>query len=70
MLIKTEIGVEDDVLKALRKIQEIEESYMLYGYYDTIIGFTVQNREEIYKLRNEKIRKIPGIHQTMTLPCF
>jgi DNA-binding Lrp family transcriptional regulator len=70
MLIKTEIGSEHNVLQKLRKIKEIEESHMIYSEYDIIIGFTVQNREEIYKLRNEKIRKIPGIHQTMTLPCF
>jgi DNA-binding Lrp family transcriptional regulator len=70
MLIKTEIGTEHNVLKELRKIKEIEESDMVYGDYDIIIEFTVQNSEEIYRIRNEKIRKIPGTHQTLTLTCF
>lgn len=70
MLIKTEIGTEDNVLKELRKIKEIEESHMVYGDYDIIIEFTVQNSEETYRIRNEKIRKIPGTHQTLTLTCF
>jgi DNA-binding Lrp family transcriptional regulator len=70
MLIKTEFGAENDVFKKLGEIKEIEESHMLYGEYDIIIGFTVHNREEIYTIRNEKIRKIPGIRATLTLQCL
>lgn len=70
MLIRTKIGSGDDVLKELRKIKEIEESHVLYSEYDIIIGFTVQNEEEMYKLRNEKINRIPGIRATLTLKCL
>jgi len=70
MLIRTRIGSEGDVLKKLRKIKEIEESYVLYYKYDILIGLTVQNEEEMYKLRNEKINKIAGIPETITLKCL
>ena len=70
MLIRTKIGSEGDVLKKLRKIKEIEESYVLNCEYDILIGFTVQNEEEMYKLRNEKINRIPGIPETLTLKCL
>jgi DNA-binding Lrp family transcriptional regulator len=70
MLIKTAIGEEENVFRKLGEIAEIEERHILYAEYDIIIGFTVQNREEIYKFRNEKIRIIRGIRATMTLLCL
>jgi DNA-binding Lrp family transcriptional regulator len=70
MLIQTAMGEEENVFRKLGEIAEIEEHYIVYSTYDIIIGFTVQNREEIYKLRNEKIRIIPGIRATMTLECL
>ena len=36
VLINTEIGFEDSVLKELKKISNIKEAYVSYGVYDII----------------------------------
>jgi len=36
VLINTEIGAENEVLKALKGIEGIEEAYAVYGVYDII----------------------------------
>lgn len=36
VLVKTEIGAENEVLKELRSIQEVKEAHMVYGGYDII----------------------------------
>jgi len=36
VLINTEIGSESEVLAALKKIDAVKESYMVYGVYDVV----------------------------------
>ena len=36
VLINTETGAMEDVLKILKKIEEIKEAHMVYGVYDII----------------------------------
>jgi len=67
IFVNTEWGAEKDVFHKLQKIPEIKECFMLYGQFDIIITLEVQNRAEISKFRNEKIRTISGIHSTMTM---
>jgi DNA-binding Lrp family transcriptional regulator len=37
VLINAEIGFEDEVLKSLKKIENVKEAYMVYGIYDIIV---------------------------------
>ncbi|MEM2905906.1 MAG: hypothetical protein QW057_08640 [Candidatus Bathyarchaeia archaeon] len=36
VLINAEIGEEVEVLKALRKLENVKEAYLIYGVYDII----------------------------------
>ncbi|MEM3027772.1 MAG: Lrp/AsnC ligand binding domain-containing protein [Candidatus Bathyarchaeia archaeon] len=36
VLINAEIGEEAQVLKALRRIENVKEAYLIYGVYDII----------------------------------
>jgi len=36
VLINAEIGEEAEVLKALKKVENVKEAYLIYGVYDII----------------------------------
>ena len=47
VLINVESGGEDDVLLALEKIHNVEESYFSYGVYDIIIKVKAESMEKL-----------------------
>jgi len=45
ILLNTEIGAENQVLKALKKIEGVEEAHNLWGVYDIIANVKADNME-------------------------
>ena len=68
VLIKTEAGTERDVEKAVRKISGVREAHLLFGVYDLSVKIECENLEELAKIVIDKIRQIPGVKETKTLP--
>ena len=54
------------LMKALREIKGVEEAYALYGVYDVIAKTKADTMEKL-KETHDKIRKLNGIRQTMTM---
>jgi len=67
VLIRTDIGAEKDVLEALRKLDGVEEAYLIFGPWDIIAKLNVEDRAELNKLVIWKIRRMEHITQTQTL---
>jgi len=67
VLIRTDIGAEKDVLEALRKLDGVEEAYLIFGPWDIIVKLNVEDRAELNKLVIWKIRRMEHITQTQTL---
>ena len=53
-------------MKALREIKGVEEAYALYGVYDAIAKTRADTMEEL-KQTHDKIRKLAGVRQTLTM---
>lgn len=53
-------------MKALREIKGVEEAYALYGVYDAIAKTRADTMEEL-KQAHDKIRKLAGVRQTLTM---
>lgn len=54
VLINTEIGCEEDILKELRKIPNVKEAYAVYGVYDIVAkveGETMDELKEVISWR-------------------
>ena len=47
VLLNTEIGAENQVLKALKKIEGVEEAHHLWGVYDIIANVKADNMEKL-----------------------
>jgi DNA-binding Lrp family transcriptional regulator len=67
VLINTEAGSEENVLKILKNIDEIKEIYLTYGAYDIIAKIVVEDIGRLKEVVSEKIRKIREVKNTLTM---
>ena len=65
VLLTVEIDFED-VLKALKGIPEVKETFRLYGGYDIILRVEADTREDL-KEAGRKIRQIEKVRSTLTM---
>ncbi|MFX1534490.1 MAG: Lrp/AsnC ligand binding domain-containing protein [Promethearchaeota archaeon] len=65
VLLKVEIGLEDNVLKNLLSIDEVKEAYPLLGEYDIICKIEIKSR--LLKDVIHTIRALVKIHTTSTM---
>jgi DNA-binding Lrp family transcriptional regulator len=66
VLLNTEIGAEADVLKALRKIEGVQEAFNLFGVYDIIARIKVDSMDKLSRIISEKLQ-ISKIHSKLTV---
>ena len=67
VLINVETGSEDEVVKQLRKISNVKESYAVYGVYDIIAKVEAETMVNLKDIITEKIRKLDTVRSTLTL---
>ncbi len=67
VLINVEAGKEDSVLKHVRKIGTVEESYVSYGVYDLVVKVKANSMEELKDIVSHKIRAISELRSSLTL---
>jgi DNA-binding Lrp family transcriptional regulator len=67
VLLNTEIGAENQVLKALKKIEGVEEAHNLWGVYDIIANIKAENMEKLKFIVAKRIAKIAKIHSKLTM---
>jgi DNA-binding Lrp family transcriptional regulator len=68
VLIKTEIGKETNVEENVKKIPGVREAHLLFGVYDISVKVECNSIEELTHIVIDKIRQIPGVKETKTLP--
>jgi len=68
VLIHTETGKENDVLKELKKIEGVEEAFIVHGGYDIVAKLVAKNIEKLKEIvYSGRLKKIDGIFATRTL---
>jgi DNA-binding Lrp family transcriptional regulator len=67
ILVNTEIGAEKQVLKALKRIQGVEEAHNLWGVYDIIANVSAGSMEELKYIITSQIEKISRINSKLTM---
>lgn len=66
ILMEIEIGLIDNVVEHLRKIQQATKISVTTGGYDIVVLLEVSNLEELYDITVHHIHKIGGIKETQT----
>ncbi|MEJ2241477.1 MAG: Lrp/AsnC ligand binding domain-containing protein [Candidatus Bathyarchaeota archaeon] len=67
VLINTEIGSESEVLDQLRKIDAVEESYIVYGVYDVVAKVSADTMEKLKDIVTWKVRRLDKVRSTLTM---
>ena len=67
VLINTESGSEDYVLKQIRTIGAVKEAYVSYGVYDLIVKVRAEAMDELKEIVSYKIRSLDKVRSTLTL---
>ena len=67
ILLNTEIGAENQVLKALKKVEGVEEAHNLWGVYDIIANVKADSMEELKHIITKRIEKISKINSKLTM---
>ena len=67
VLLTTEPGREQDVVKELSRMAEIEEAMVLFGEYDVYCKVVVEDFSQLSDLVLRNVRTLSGVVETTTL---
>jgi DNA-binding Lrp family transcriptional regulator len=66
VLINVELGSEEEVLGAIRKVPNVKECHRLYGIYDMVAKVEADSLDTLKQVVTWKIRRLPGVRSTVT----
>jgi len=67
VLINSETGSEDEVIRALKKIDAVKEAYKVYGVHDIVVKVESDTMEELERAITWRIRRVDKIQTTQTM---
>jgi len=67
VLLNTEIGAENQVLKDLKRIEGVKEAKLLWGVYDIIARINSDSIEGLKNIVTRKIQRIERINSKLTM---
>jgi DNA-binding Lrp family transcriptional regulator len=67
VLINTDSGTEKELLKDLRKIEAVQEAFIVLGEFDIIATLESNTMRELKDSINKKLRFLDNIVSTQTL---
>ncbi|MGC8555633.1 MAG: Lrp/AsnC family transcriptional regulator [Conexivisphaera sp.] len=67
VLVNTEMGKEEDVLRALKQIPYVTEAYIIYGVYDLIAKVESDSLEKVKETVSARIRRLEGVRSTLSM---
>ncbi|NWG08976.1 MAG: Lrp/AsnC ligand binding domain-containing protein [Nitrososphaerales archaeon] len=67
VLINAELGAEEELIKELKKIDNVREVYVVYGVYDIIAKIEANSMEKVKETVTWKIRRLDKVRSTLTM---
>ncbi|UCG36140.1 MAG: Lrp/AsnC ligand binding domain-containing protein [Candidatus Bathyarchaeota archaeon] len=67
VLVNTEVGSEDEVLKGLKKLKNVKEAYIVYGAYDILARVEADSMNKLKAVTTLDVRKINRVQKTLTM---
>jgi len=59
-------GSENEVLKSLRAVPEVKESYFVYGVYDVVAKIETESMDRLKEVITSKVRGLGKIRSSLT----
>jgi DNA-binding Lrp family transcriptional regulator len=67
VLINSELGKEEELLKVIRSMENVKEAHFVYGVYDFIVKVEAESMEKLKDVISLKIRRLPDVRSTLTM---
>ena len=67
VLINAEIGSEEEVLKAIKKVEGVEEAFMVYGVYDVVAKIRAVTMDRLKDVVTWHVRRLDNVRSTLTM---
>lgn len=67
VLINADLGMEEELVKALRGIENVKEVYVVYGVYDIVAKIGAETMEKVKETITWKIRRLDKVRSTLTM---
>ena len=67
VLINSELGKEEELLKEFRSMENVKEAHFVYGVYDVIVKVEAESVEKLKDLITFKIRRLSDVRSTLTM---
>ena len=67
VLVNSEVGQDEEVLKELRKVEGVREAYFVYGVYDVVVKVEADTMDTLKDIVTGKIRRMKNVRSTLTI---
>ena len=67
VLINTDPGGEEEVYNKLKGMNEVSETYIVYGVYDIVAKVDSPDMDSLRNFISNNIRKLPKVRSTRTM---
>ncbi len=67
IMMKMQVGLDDQVIAEIKKLEQVQEADATYGSYDLVIKVNFKTIEDMDRFIFEKIRRIKGINETSSM---
>ena len=67
VMFSVKLGSEEEVLKEVRSISEIQEAYISHGVYDLVVKVITESTEQLKELVTHRLRMMADVKSTLTL---
>lgn len=67
IMMKMQVGMDDQVISEIKKLEQVKSADATYGSYDLVIKVTFKTIEDLDRFIFEKVRLIKGITETSSM---
>ncbi len=67
IMMKMQVGMDDQVISEIKKLEQVEEANATYGSYDLVIKVKFKTIEDLDRFIFDKIRRIKGVNETSSM---
>ena len=67
VLLNTELGSEDSIVRDLKGLEGVREVFQVYGVYDIIAKVESDTMDKVKEIITWKLRKLTGVKSTLTM---
>ncbi len=67
VLINADLGGEEELVKELKKIENVKEVFVVYGVYDLVAKIEADSMEKVKETITWKIRRLDKVRSTLTM---